>query len=61
MLQIMEGVSKWLPGQGWQFKLEYDSQFASEHPLLVKQQAEQWKAFNNRQVIYCIHNFNLIT
>lgn len=48
MLQIMEGVSTWQPGQGWKFKLEYDEQFATEYPLIVKQQSDQWKLFHNR-------------
>lgn len=52
MLQIMEGVSTWQPGQGWKFKLEYDEQFATEYPLIVKQQSDQWKLFHNRQVNY---------
>jgi len=45
---MMEGVSTWLPGQGWQFKLEYDEQFASQHPLIVRQQNEQWKVYHNK-------------
>ena len=50
MLQIMEGVSTWQPGQGWQFKLEYDEQFATDYPVVVKQQVEQWRIFYNKSV-----------
>ena len=51
MLQIMEGVSTWQPGQGWQFKLKYDEQFAAQYPLVVKQHSDQWRQFHNKYVI----------
>ena len=44
----MEGVSIWQPGQGWQFKLDYDEEFASQYPSTVKQYADQWKLFHNK-------------
>ena len=44
----MEGVSTWQPGQGWQFKLDYDEEFANQYPSIVKQYADQWKLFYNK-------------
>jgi len=52
LLQIMEGVSTWQPGEGWQFKLDYDETFATQYPSTVKQQNDQWRLMSyNKYVI----------